>query len=1015
MSSLARSARFAALSALAIAGRSPAQSSPPITPVDVLVNGRFEQSVTSTHGSPGATVYGAYWNNAEDKTVDTGTSQERALQLSHAGDHVTQRCAGYEYTAQGEGGVQGGTLSTVISGKYYTTDVDNVAELVLEESGLAMNSGLWDFANNPPETGAQFGAFQYWIKDTTTSAITDMSPFPPASGIETFLGKWAPSSTALTWVKLESQAAAKDKVAIRAWQAPADGRVLIESRACWDRDFLPHPVVWDDYDVYVGITVYESETNRTPIAVPYSARPLGPGDGLTISQYVDVEAGNMVAFEVAECEHTSSSLAVRFDPTISYQPRKVTYRFTDQSLPTPQYPPDESGPLIREQVTTAGSWHSFSFDAGEDFASWYSLIDEYEHGPVPQLTLRLELTSVASHTDYVRFDDLQMSTGMLHLSSQQLEDEIRAELERVMENHLEYAFEDQTTHVREPHARYAFDILDGANQTDLWVPGDLDVTQFGKQSSLSNLALTASEQYYHDTFTPWVLAEAEALVQHAHPTHGIFSIYDFGSSTYVAPDHTATHKLVNLGADISYLLRVYDLTHDFRTLETAYRMGAVALAEGATDMPDTVETLYQMRLKYHASGSPTFEKLFTAAEYVAVHAERALAMQVFAALSARTAPYGSRFSQSGAMLAAAKSVASWFHGEYASPGYGAYWMNIDNEFDDVFGYPSGAAFAALQDVTGTEFSDVLEQGVDEFHPEWVQTMARATRMAGDQQRGWNAWIYFFDLNPSAQYELGKAYVDATLNYVRGCQLGNGVWSAVNVSAFQHPDLSGFGGTPLTASDGNRFAPLARAYSNAGLASQGIVNSTLRADLRAIFASMLRMNRLHYGQYFEHLGSLSPGDQLGYMDAPNYTALPSSSAPINAGWEFRALGSTPDMLRAMESDLGIERPTAAVTPADLGYTSAVTASSQQFAYGDADGVSDIAEEWVRVTVFQSGSPVLDVGVPITSSVFDITSTSTTRTATWKTPPYLASGYTYRFSLIVRDTTDRWKMDTATYEL
>lgn len=996
----------------------PSSAQSPTIQVHPLRNGDFERSVDATYtcpttpppglACPPPPVYGSFWNNAEDKIVDTSPDAHgRVLELSNEGDVVTQRFAGFEFLTDEPELRQGGTLTTQIHGWYYTSDPSNVTDLVLEESGVDMDGGLWDFYEHPPITSGLPGTdctgtyptgfpgdFKYWKLASSTNV--NMTATVDAGHPE--LGTW--SSGTYTWIKMETQAAAKDETAIRAWKAPRSGRVLVEARVCRDRDAEPEPEYWDDFEITAAIRVYDDDCSRTVIATPVPDRPVEVGDGFTICMWIDVAEGNLIAFENTEHLHPTRSMAIRFDPTISYQPRSVRYRFTEGFLVNP-YPPVEDCPPIGERVDDAEEWHEFSFDAGDDFENCFGT------GPIPQLTLRLELVSAASHSDFVRFDDLEVETGMLDLDPEALETEVREEVDRILVNQMLYGCVETSPVYLHPYRRYDYDITNGATKHT--------THNYALLSPLSNLAMSAAENYYHTYATPWTLNQVETIVNNRDTTNKVPKVYRFATGTYL-PLASGTIGSLNLGAMIRHLLRAYDLTHDVRTLIAAHEMGEVILDEGVTTVsaasPIPAGTLYQTSFDFDYLDPDYVRKSEpSAAVFALKHVDRVDALSTLAVLHARTAAHPhahSLFPRRQDFFDAAVDIAEWVH-EYIDNvgGYGAYWMNIDNEFDDVFGFASSAAYAAELAASDAAFTDVLQQGLDELHPEWVQSTARGTRMAGDQQRGWNAWTHFFDAAPTTNHELGQAYLDGVLTYIQHGQLWNGVWSACNVSHFQHPDLSGLGLTPLGGADGSRFASLVRAYSSSTLASESIVDSQLRTELRAYFASMFRMNTMYYGHSYS--------GQVGYLPEAIYPDLPGSAPAVAASAEFRVLGDAVDMVRAMEVDQGIDRPTALVEPADLDYDTAGTMTTQEFTITDADGLGDIAAATVRVTKFSGNTVVDDDTYAVSTAYFDLAPSTGTVVATWKSgyEPDLESGYSYRFELTVIDSTDRWARDCAYY--
>jgi hypothetical protein len=322
---------------------------------------------------------------------------------------------------------------------------------------------------------------------------------------------------------------------------------------------------------------------------------------------------------------------------------------------------------------------------------------------------------------------------------------------------------------------------------------------------------------------------------------------------------------------------------------------------------------------------------------------------------------------------------------------------------------------AYDEAGESAFVSLMTQGVEEFQPEWVQTFPRGTSMAADQERAWAAWLVYFEQDVTNRADYAQAYVNATLNYVRTGQLGNGVWGGVSAAAHQQPDLGGGWGTPVVPADQHRLRPLARAWGDTTLAAEGIVTPAMKDDLLAYFTTTWHLNALHFGHYLEYLNESS--DQLGYMTSPAYPDPFDVDPTVKAGQEFRALSAGPGMLAWLEPELDNQRPSASISPAHFGVTSSGAISGQSFTISDPDGWADLVIIQIVMTELQGGS-VTDEQTWYVGYTSDLTpqiTSSTSVTATWSNPPTLASGHDYRFVITTLDGDYRWDMDTALYEI
>jgi len=972
-----------------------------IVDLDPIFNGDFEMSVEST-ATGGGTIYGSYWCGAEDKVVQImsagGDPNNRAVVLRETDEHVIQRFPAYEYVAQGASRHEGASGSMVLNGSIQVTDMSVEARVVVEESRREMNGAFWGLYQQFMGGGDMWEDWLYFSYDYAgTGAFTAMEWWGPENPYTGYYRGVNDQSAAIYSVH---QYAGSVEATVRAWEAPMDGRVLVQCRAA----HYPFVTVDPDSHVYLRVSKYDDKDTMN-LLENYCAELVADSDGITFSRLIDVETDNVIAFETRE-EGTPAgrSARVQLDPKVGYDGRQVVYRFGDglSSLPSDEwvcYPP----PI---QIDEANEWQNFRLTVGEDYSNWVSSYDGFAHGPVPQLSVRLELET-GGDPNVVYFDNVNGEVGFLSYTEEELTGELLAELDRIVENHMEYSVKDPVSGEPNLHARYKISVADGSEVGTYWA---------GAYSSISQLVLGLSGEFWHDEATPWLLDEVDSIVANRDEDFGVPRKYNFNQGAYM--DLQTGDKIHGVN-DIVFLVGMYDLTNDITYLDMVYEIGVDILTYGNDCVP-----LYTGEFTYewndgdpYLQGDETF--------YVSKISWSA-GTEGLGLVAGRTAAFPQRYKDPGPadFLDAAVGAANWVRNavDYLG-GWGAYWMRIDNPLDDLFGH-NARRIATAYEATGHQaFLDLLEQGAAEFQPEWLQSFRRGTHMAGDQERAWKAWLYTFHDNPDpvapdSKWERGLAYVEAGMNYLRSCQLGNGVWCACSGTLFYEPGLGLGGGTPLTPADGHKFRPISTAYGDSTLFAYGIT-SGCRGDLLAYYASMFKLNVLHYAHYLESLGAT--GNQIGYMPASAWPdPVPSPVPTYTSGYEFRALSEVPGMLRQLEPYLTNERPVCMISPGNFGYTSRSALSEMKFYVYDPDGIGDLDSGKVRIkkTRFRAGQePVSEEYDPVMSPLFTYTVMGPELVEfSWAEPaPELYGGSDYRFSLRAVDTSRRWDQDTVLYEI
>jgi hypothetical protein len=984
--------------------------------IDPIANPGFEDAASSTAG---AAVLGSYWSHAEDKVIPSGepsppNGHGLVLRLASPGEFVQQRIPAYEYVAQGAGAHEGGSALTTISGEILATNSNVEARVILEESRQKANAGSWGFYQTavPGFPGGGLGAdWLYFSRGVATGSVAPMNWI--SSPILPYLGHYESSQDPGAQISQHRQVATPAAIPMRVYKAPQAGRLLVQCRIAWDRK-ASAPAAGTS-DVRARIRVYDAESTMVFVQDVLPETAIAPGDGLDIGRQVTVAAGNLIAFETIE--HLSPAIrpTLLFDPFVGYEPlRQVVYRFGRGLSPIASTPTTFYAPPI--DIPLANTWQPFTLPAGQDYAAWFSQFG-FAHGPVPQLAVRLEYVATTVPGSLVAFDNVHAPTGFRGATEAELSAEIQGEMDRIIGNHLQYGVGQVSGGGLNLHVRNSFNTATGV-QT---------IKPLGGHDSLSELVRAYSTQFFHPFATPWLLRQADSIVAGRDPELGIARKYQFSSSNYVDPvscanplpcEPTPPCPLVLVGHDVHYFVGLYDLTHDVTLLDMAYRLGEILFSTGAS----ATSPLYQGSFFYTLPGGvPTLVKQYSDTCFDGNHLAWAGSLLTLALLGDRTADHPLRYPLNDEFRDAAADIATWMHGQVAAaPGlYGAYWMQIDNALDDVFGHKAFSTSAAHAFLPDPAFATFLSQGATHFQPEWVQALARGTSGAADQERAWDAWRVHFEQNTVTNLAYGKAYVDATLNTVRTGQLGNGVWAGVSAAPFQQPDLGALYGTPVTVADGHKFRPVSSAYGDVDLASAALVTPALKADLLAYYATMFRMNALHFGNYLEWAGVTT--NQLGYMHGSAYPD-PVPGQQGDAGLEFRALSSAHEMLALLEPALPNQRPTVSIAPSNFGYTAPTTLATQTFTCTDPDGVAEFGPGgfiWIEATVYQDELPIFSTTLfPITDPAFTKQIVSpTTVVFTWapSTLPVLYPGYEYRFRLFAFDPDLRWAADSALYEI
>ena len=109
----------------------------------------------------------------------------------------------------------------------------------------------------------------------------------------------------------------------------------------------------------------------------------------------------------------------------------------------------------------------------------------------------------------------------------------------------------------------------------------------GAYSSISQLILGLSGEFWHDEATPWLLRQVDSIVANRDEDFGVPRKYNFSQGAYV--DLQTGDKIHGVN-DIIFLVGMYDLTNDTTYLDMVYEMGVDILNPvqvSARDMEDT--------------------------------------------------------------------------------------------------------------------------------------------------------------------------------------------------------------------------------------------------------------------------------------------------------------------------------------------------------------------------------------------------------------------------------------------
>lgn len=990
--------------------------------LNTIGNGTFEDSVQSTY-DPAEIFAGGYWNNAEGKVhfITTGAGTTQALRLQGTSDHVIQRFSAFEYIAQGAS--EGYTDTMTISGQVLLTDLDVEARLVVEEAPLAFTGASWGLRD--PNNSSLAGDWIYKTYDAGTQTYSDMQ-FVDLPGEVNDYYKGAADASARVHLNYQIAGYSRSssyEATVRAWVASEDGWIQIQTRAARHPHEASPEKTTPGSDVELRITVHDDATSMA-LDRTLGTFSIDDSDGVVFSERIYVEEGQVLAFETSEEGAPLStegfrSARVQLDPVIYYDPRRVVYRFGDQlgsatSDDDTLYP----SPI---QVSQVDTWQSFTLNVGSDYAAHFATVDGFSHGPVPQLAVRLELADGGASGD-AWFDDIANSVKFYYPSRTSLDEAIRDELDRIIENWFEYGIldDDNGTPFYHAQVRRRFDAVDGSPLGNL-----VDVGYLG---SFEDLVRDYSGHYYHELATPWLFYEIDAIVRHRDPDFGFERRYDFTAQHFTDwPDG----KILDLGSDAIMAIEMYDATGDVTYLDMAYECGVSILENGE----HASTGLYTTRFEYDTTPAtpelvPQFSSLgspvgWSRGTYVLAH---------IAGRIGATPALSSRYGDPDAddFLTEAKEASNWVATEAPTHPQGywdAYWLDIEREMDDFLGYNSAFLGMAYEETGDDDFLDDVAVGSAIFYPEWIQTFDRSTLMNGDQERAWDAYLHLFRDNPDpsateSKWEYGRAYVEALLYQMRGGQLGNGVWTASNIHHAQFPGLVG-SGAPLTPADTHKLRPLIRAFADDDLDTYGITDGTYvdREDLYAIYASAFTLNQRHYGEF------IAGTNQVAYMDIPAFPDPNVGTPTIQAGYELRALASAPLMLAAIEDEvndaIGNDRPVVDITPGNFGYTSPTNPTTMRFTVTDADGLSDLIDSGIVVRITETD--VSSGGVTEYLLVYDpdnpaapfeeVSNDSETVTFEWASGylPYLAADKNYRFSLSAIDDDRRWDYVSVLYEI
>jgi len=1025
-----------ALSALCFTSLSPSASAQdPVRTrmINPISNGGFEQFVESTD-SPGTDVYGSYWCNAEGKILPENQPEaDHYVRLYGNDDYVMQLIPAYEYVAQGENEHNGHTTDMTV--QFFVKPEDGAkVRVVVEETPEYVNGAYWGFYqtfDNQQVTDVDTELGDDWWYATRT---LDTSRFKEMLGVSVLgeNGKISPYLSFLygdcdcplcqekpvkirwSWQQIGLD---KNLAAVRGWVAPETGTVLVQSRFTWNKNQIGSTAYPNSE---MKLRIYIMDDTGSPVIIDELLDEdvlLLEDDVFSFRRYVDVEEGNVIAFETYESLTDRDSAPVLVNPNISYTGRRVEYWFSTNPIDVPDPTPEVL--YIEGRRLTPGYWNrGITLPVGQDYANYFSSIGEIDfvHGPVPRLALRLQSMTADKE---VCFDDISAQVYFRTYSEEDFLDKLRAEMLEVIGNWLEYACDRPYQDCLAPNV--VFNITNGDPMVNL--------TLAWGSSVIFDYIMNYSTQFWHPEATPWLLKHCDSVVDNRYPESqnyhydGIRKAFDLQTQArYMDPP---VGKSISLYQNILFFLDLYDLTHDITYLDMAAYAGNYILDYGKWDEIGTSED----KIIYHSTFSFSNFPIFTLPD---LNADKndilwSRSGMALARLHYRTKPFSGVLQRRdlyrvGDYLDAVQDTARYVN-EKRTGQWGPWWLKIDTALDDHFGHNAfciSQAYREHLDYYGTHDTDMyslLSVGVEEFQPHWIQTMPRGTGMAGDQQRAWDAWMDVFKhelpLNPQEAEQYGQAYVDAALHYFRGCQLGNGAWGGA-VTNFYWPNLGGIMGTPLVSVNAHQFKPLAVAYEDVELYDDGQgITGEIREDILAYLISMFEVTTLHFGNLLKHLEYVSEEmEQCGYMKYAEYGEFVYDPEHENAedqlknGYEIRGTGCFAKIMGMLEEEG--HRPLAWIRSYDFEHTTP-TSHTIVFQFTDPDGISDIDTVQIIETTYEpEQEPVRVILDPPCQQITDGFK------YTYTTPEFVSRNH-YRYQIIGKDLDDRWSMDSVLYEI
>jgi len=903
------------------------------------MNGDFYD--TSPYGTLGATAIpadGLYWVGAEGRTLLEGPN--RYLRLTAPASGVVDVPNSVVY--QRVGAPADFTDQAAMSFKVRLPGLNDEAWVTFAEAGniVAPDRDYWQLANcarveNDPQSGEWLLEFE---DPQAPHGWRRMQPVTTVNNQVAWVGNINPQLPGPDFqISSENVFINKGTGALRiraCWTAPYPGVIRIASRLGQELPRFTQVRAPIRHRLYKGSALLRE----------VSSVAANDFNGTTLINRLTVAKDDVLYFEVSRASALNNEYVVAdWDHVISYEGRRLSYRFVRNSS---QPPPAEPGQVIVNNVLPNNAWTAISLPTiGTIFKNSFS--------PVTSARPPLEIILSTPSGKTGDFDNASCLVKYPSVTPAQLRDEILAFTDwvRLTRSKLQDKGLGQRGLLESPYYCRLLQV-----HSDIFVPGSGPIGRFPDDHE-RQLPHAFNATDYLDLMS----IHQDVLATLLHPGSAItspFLEFDCSLDQYTAmatPPQTFSFGL-SQGADFA---RRWLETGDMQSLDRAFLVGNAGANYG----------------RLHATAScalvppaSAYQDLVLEDGYDSVTGQNSSVVALIAnclmpgmpgetvsnSIGSLTTIYSAcrryndlhptpplRYSQTDLELIlqtivdATGRVASiknyfWWSALYDQPGFvptwGGRWQSIAGVFNDNYSavagplcvtYPLLAALpnrTPLEDQALQAMRGVVEAGANFFLPLWDQQISRGGLSGGDQGK---AWLSIDGLCNDPTYTTPnqaqlRGVMTRAAKHLLKFQHRSGAWTATNEDFAQFTDVSGWAGAPTP--------PPAYLLDCLGYAIQNpTINPSTRDDLICAVSAIIRAATKAYKDQWTYTGGGGSDPYInGFAGRPkdSHVAPLTTANPPKIDAETRVSDHLYVALTFMESLLALDRaPVVSISPAD----------------------------------------------------------------------------------------------------